>query len=216
MTTTAEDNHTLDPVNQPAQPAQPSKTTPPTGDMWITYLDQNTGRLTVELSHRDAWSTDHLVTQEPAPGQTLDHTQGQSQDQTPHLPIQDHTINQLVDRLVRSKAETRNIDNPQALEHAKEIAATIFRKNLATLFHNHNMSLPEAAHKAGPSAAQAFDRSYNLARIQLAGIDVDRHPELNSHRFLFEQGTSLPTHEQLADFIIQQFTANTRPTTPEA
>ena len=215
MTTTEQDNHTLDPVIQPAQPSkttQPTQPTPPTGDMWITYLDHKTGRLAVELSHRDAWSTDHLVSEEPAP----DRAQGHTQDQTPHLPIQDHTINQLVDRLVRSKAETRNLDNPQALEHAKEIAATIFRKNLATLFHNHNMPLPEAAHRAGPSAAQAFDRSYNLARIQLAGIDVDRHPELNSHRFLFEQGTSLPTHEQLADFIIQQFSANTRPTTPEA
>ena len=48
------------------------------------------------------------------------------------------------------------------------------------------------------------DRIYNLYRLEHHGINLDHHPECRSYQTFYETGIAPPTHEEMADIIIER------------
>ena len=53
-----------------------------------------------------------------------------------------------------------------------------------------------------------LDRAYNLYRLEHHGINLDDHPE---YQTFHELGIASPTHQEMADIIIQAIAASRGP-----
>ena len=49
-----------------------------------------------------------------------------------------------------------------------------------------------------------LDRKYNLYRMENQGINLDNHPEYRTYQTFYEMGIAPPTHEEMADIIIEK------------
>ena len=58
---------------------------------------------------------------------------------------------------------------------------------------------------------EMLDRAYNLHRLEHHGINLDVHPEYRSYQTFYEMGIAPPTHQEMADSIIQAVAASTDP-----
>ena len=48
-----------------------------------------------------------------------------------------------------------------------------------------------------------LDRAYNLHRMENHDINLDDHPEYQTYQTFYEMGIAPPSHEEMADIIIQ-------------
>ena len=55
---------------------------------------------------------------------------------------------------------------------------------------------------------ETLDRAYNLYRLEHHGINLDDHPQYRSYQTFYELGISPPTHQEMADTIIQAVAAS--------
>ena len=67
------------------------------------------------------------------------------------------------------------------------------------------MTLRQILFIARRRAEEVFDRTYGLARMRGAGVDLDPHPEWKSLQAFHEIGVRPPTHQEAADIIIARF-----------
>ena len=54
---------------------------------------------------------------------------------------------------------------------------------------------------------EMLDRAYNRYRLEHHGINLDDHPEYRSYQTFYEMGIAPPTHQEMADIIIQAVAA---------
>ena len=160
-------------------------------DLWITYVDKNSGRTMVEYS-QDVWATQHLPNADPTLGETVE------------IPLTEDEIEFLMARIILHRSKEKRLDNPRALDRAKEVMTSVFRKTLAGLLQ-HDLSFHMTMDSAAARASEALDRAYSLARIEQSGINMDDHPEFRSYQVFYDLGMEPPTHEEMADYIIQRF-----------
>ena len=50
---------------------------------------------------------------------------------------------------------------------------------------------------------EMLDRAYNLYRLEHHGINLDDHPQYRTYQTFYEMGIAPPTHQEMADTIIQ-------------
>ena len=50
---------------------------------------------------------------------------------------------------------------------------------------------------------EMLDKTYNLCRIENHGINLDDYPEYRTYQTFYEMGIAPPTHQEMADIIIQ-------------
>ena len=55
---------------------------------------------------------------------------------------------------------------------------------------------------------EMLDRAYNRYRLEHHGINLDDHPEYRSYQTFYELGIAPPTHQEMADTIIQAVAAS--------
>ena len=51
---------------------------------------------------------------------------------------------------------------------------------------------------------EMLDRKYNLCRMENHGINLEEHPEYRTYQTFYEMGIALPTHEKMADIVIER------------
>ena len=51
---------------------------------------------------------------------------------------------------------------------------------------------------------EMLDKTYNLYRLENHGVNLDDHPKYRTYQTFYEMGISPPSHEEMADIIIQQ------------
>ena len=183
----------------PLDPANP----PETKAYWQTYQDPETNR-TMVLNHaHDLWSIEQLVTPED-PDQPQDH------------PDLDQALVRMVaDDIVDRRQQERDHQDQDALAFARPIA----RQTLRLAILQNLLNQRPADHNFAILALrteEAFDRAYNLRRIQNHGINLDDHPELKSYQTYFELDMLPPTHQQIADYIIEQLATRPDPDAPRS
>lgn len=154
-------------------------------DLWETYLDPNNGQTMVSNHQQDLWDLDFFTEEYP----------------TPTLPLSDFLLQELTSQVIETRQQQRNCENETAINQARPTTA-------AALLNSYNRDMLNGATRDGAlqfamiKATEAFDRAYGLARIRLAGIDIDQHPQLRSYQTYFDLGMAPPTHEEIADYII--------------
>ena len=50
---------------------------------------------------------------------------------------------------------------------------------------------------------EMLDRAYNRYRLEHHGIDLDDHPQYRTYQTFYEMGIAPPTHQEMADIVIQ-------------
>ena len=50
---------------------------------------------------------------------------------------------------------------------------------------------------------EMLDKTGNLDRIENQGVNMDDHPQYRSYQTFYELGIAPPSHEEMADTIIQ-------------
>ena len=181
----------------PLDPANP----PETKAYWQTYQDPETNRTMVFNHAQDLWSIEQLVTPED-PDQPQDH------------PDLDHAlVQQAADGIVDHRQQERDHQDQEALAFARPIA----RQTLRLAILQNLLNQRPADHNFTTLALrteEAFDRAYNRRRIENHGINLDDHPELKSYQTYFELDMLPPTHQQIADYIIEQLAPRPNPDAP--
>ena len=55
---------------------------------------------------------------------------------------------------------------------------------------------------------EILDKTYNRYRMENHGINLDDHPEYRTYQTFYEMGIAPPTHEAMADIVIQAVVAS--------
>ena len=55
---------------------------------------------------------------------------------------------------------------------------------------------------------EMLDKTCNLDRIENQGVNMDDHPQCRSYQTFYELGIAPPSHEEMADIIIQAVAAS--------
>ena len=165
----------------------------PVTDLWNTYRDPKTGRIMVNGHQYDVWETDQLTQREDA---------AREREQ---FPMDEETAQILGDIIVQQRSTQRRCDEKDVLEKAREAAVAAVKQSYSLSIAGGKSE--EAAMTWAPdSGAEAFDRAYGRERMLKRGIPLDRHPEWRTYQTFFELGMAPPTHEEMADYIIQKLT----------
>ena len=107
------------------------------------------------------------------------------------------------------RGRDRDLSDHTALEHAKEdvdLAITcVLGRIEATGAHldeetKHQLTMAQL--RGMP--VEMLDRSYNLHRLKNHGIKLDDHPEYRSYQTFYEIGIAPPSHQEMADIIIDK------------
>ena len=178
----------------PLDPANP----PETKAYWQTYQDPETNRTMVFNHAHDLWSIEQLVTPED-PDQPQDHPD-----------LDQALVRTVANGIVDRRQQERDHQDQDALAFARPIAQQTLRLAILQNLLNqqpadHNFTI------LALRTEEAFDRAYNLRRIQNHGINLDDHPELKSYQTYFELDMLPPTHQQIADYIIEQLVPRPTP-----
>ena len=55
---------------------------------------------------------------------------------------------------------------------------------------------------------EMLDKTCNLDRIENQGVNMDDHPQYRSYQTFYELGIAPPSHQEMADTIIQAVAAS--------
>ena len=163
----------------------------PVEELWNRYKDPETGRTMVVNHDLNAWDTSHLTKPAPPGAQALE------QD----------ILAFLVEKVIQERAQERDLSDQAALDQSRPTVSLCIDTTFATRT-SIGADFEGASTLAFLRGTEALDRAYGMARIALAGVDLDHHPEFRSYQTFFELGMTPPTHEQMADYIVQTLSPN--------
>ena len=163
----------------------------PVLELWSTHKDPETGRTMVVNHDLNVWDISHLTETAP-PG-----TQALEQD----------ILVFLVEKMIEERTQERDLSNQAALDQSRPTVSLCIDTTFATRT-SIGADFEGASTLAFLRGIEALDRTYGMARITLAGVDLDHHPEFRSYQTFFELGMAPPTHEQMADYIVQTLSPN--------
>ena len=161
-------------------------------DLWTTYTHPETGKTIVDNLHYDPWDL------------TFFSEETEVLDELKYELLSDQDGDNITNHLIEHRSKERRCTDKDALLRARPIMKQTLLNSYASLYmtgSSHNVCMEMSALKA----VEAFDRAYGLARIEKAGINLEQHPELRSYQYFFELGIAPPTHEEMADHIIENF-----------
>ena len=55
---------------------------------------------------------------------------------------------------------------------------------------------------------EMLDRAHNLYRLEHHGINLDDDPQYRTYQTFYEMGIAPPTHQEMADIVIQAVAAS--------
>ena len=168
----------------------------PVEDYWEKYTDPETGRTLVNGGDDDYWDLSFFTGDE---GEELDED-----TMAFTLELVGASMESIAEGAIAKRCEETGVNDPEAA------ALTLWavRKTVArtlVLEDGERMTLGQLLFMARARAQEVFDRTYGLARIRRAGVDLDEHPEWKCLQAFFDAGMLPPTHQEAADIIIGMF-----------
>ena len=167
-------------------------------NLWLRKMNPDTGELTITNTAENPWDTDIL----------LFLPDGAS----PGNP--EPTLMEIyVAMIIGQRSRERDLSDQDAVDRCKEDIHTAITYVLgrieatgASLDEETKHRLTMAQLRGMP--VEMLDRAYNLYRLENQGINLEEHPEYRSYQTFYEMGIAPPTHQEMADIIIQAFAAS--------
>ena len=172
-----------------------SNTTQNNKDLWDRYIDPETGNVLVEENQDESvWGIGYYLI--PRENGTVD----------PMSPVE---ISSIADEILAERSTERDFSDKEALAAAMELVRTVIVINQSEI-HDETWWMEdaddrewEAEYIARGRVTETLDTAYNYNRIVMAGINLDQHPEYHSYQPFYEMGWKPPSHQEMADYIIQ-------------
>ena len=162
-------------------------------NLWLRKQDPTTGAVTVTSAAEDPWDRDVILTL-PDGASPVDPGSG-------FLDIYTAMV-------IGHRARDRDLGDARALERCQPDVRTSITHVLgrieatgASLDEDTKHRLTMAQLRGMP--VEMLDRAYNRYRLEHHGINLDDHPEYRSYQTFYELGIAPPTHQEMADIIIQ-------------
>lgn len=161
-------------------------------NLWLRKVDPATGKPIITNGQEDPWDTDQLLFLPDGaapvnPGPTL--------------------MDIYAAMIIADRSRDRDFSDKGALEAAAgdmHAAITyVLGRVEATGAHldqetKHRLTMAQL--RGMP--VEMLGRSCNLHRIRSSGVDLDQHPEYRTYQTFYEMGIAPPSHEEMANIII--------------
>ena len=165
-------------------------------NLWLRKMHPNTGSVTITNTEENPWDLNVLLflpddASPVNPGSTM---------------MEIYTAMVIADR-----SRDRDFSDQSALDRSKEDVKTAISYVLGRVEAASRPSLDEerkhqiimAQLRGMP--VEMLDRSYNLHRLTNHGIDLKQfHPEYRTYQTFYEMGIAPPSHQEMADIIIEK------------
>ena len=176
----------------------PSDTPQDPRNLWLRKQDPVTGAVTVTNADEDPWNLDVILFLPDGASPV---------DPGPEL------LDIYVAMVIGHRARDRDLSDEQALERCKQDVRTAITYVLrriegtgASLDEETKHRLTMAQLRGMP--VEMLDWAYNLYWLEHHGINLDDHPQYRSYQIFYELGISPPSHQEMADIIIQAVAAS--------
>ena len=167
-------------------------------NLWLRKQDPKTGAVTVTSAAEDPWDLDVIPTMPDGASPV---------DPGPSL------LDIYAAMVIGHRAQDRDLSDEQALERCKPDVRTAITYVLGRIEATGTSPDEETKHRLTMARlrgmpVEMLDRAYNLYRLEHHGINLDDHPEYRSYQTFYELGIGPPTHQEMADIIIQAVAAS--------
>ena len=174
----------------------PSDTPQDPRNLWLRKQDPVTGDVTVINADEDPWDLDVIL--------FLPDSASPVDPEVELLEIYTAMV-------VGLRSRDRDLSDEEALERGKQDVHTAITYVLgrieaigANLDEETKHRLTMAQLRMMP--VEMLDRAYNLYRLEHHGINLDDHPGYRSYQTFHEMCIAPPTHQKMADIIIETVT----------
>ena len=172
-----------------------ANTTQNNKDLWDRYIYPETGNILVEENQDESvWGIGYYLI--PRENGIID-------------PMSPAEISSIAEEILAERSAERDFSDQEALAAAMELVKAAIVINRSGI-HDETWWLEdtdepewEAEYTVRGRATEALDKAYNYNRIVMAGINLDQHPEYHSYQPFYEMGWKPPSHQEMADYIIQ-------------
>ena len=170
-------------------------------NLWLRKQDPKTGAVTVTSAAEDPWDRDVILFLPDGASPV---------DPGPSL------LDIYTAMVIGHRARDRDLSDEEALERCQPDVRTAITYVLgriettgASLDEETKHRLTMARLRGMP--VEMLDRAYNLYRLEHHCINLDDHPEYRSYQTFYELGIAPPTHQEMADIIIQAVATSMAP-----
>ena len=177
----------------------PADTPQDPGNLWLRKQDPKTGAVTVTNADENPWDRDLILTLPDGASPV---------DPGPEL------LDIYAAMVIGHRARDRDLSDARALERCQPDVRTAITYVLgrieatgASLDEETKHRLTMAQLRGMP--VEMLDRAYNRYRLEHHGINLDDHPEYRSYQTFYELGIAPPTHQEMADIVIQAIATST-------
>ena len=110
--------------------------------------------------------------------------------------------------VIGHRARARDLSDARALERCKPDVRTAITYVLGRIEATGTSLDAETKHRLTMAQlrgmpVEMLDRAYNRYRLERHGVNLDDHPEHRTYQTFYELGIAPPTHQEMADIIIQ-------------
>ena len=110
--------------------------------------------------------------------------------------------------VIGHRARDRDLNDERALERCKPNLRTAITYVLGRIEATGTSPGGETKHRLTMARlrgmpVEMLDRKYNLHRMENAGVNLDDRPQYRSYQTFYEMGVAPPTHQEMADIVIQ-------------
>ena len=162
-------------------------------NLWLRKQDPTAGAVTVTSAAEDPWDLDVILTL-PDCASPLDPGPG--------------LLDIYTAMVIGARSRERDLSDEQALERCKQDVLTAITYVLGRIEATGVSLDEETKHRLTMAQlrgmpVEMLDRAYNRYRLERHGINLDEHPEYRTYQTFYEMGIAPPSHEEMADIIIQ-------------
>ena len=167
-------------------------------NLWLRKQDPKTGAVTVSNADEDPWDLDIL----------LFLPDGASPVDAELELLEIYTA-----MVVGLRSRDRDLSEEEALERGKQDVHTAITYVLPRIEAVGSHLDEETKHQLTMAQlrgmpVEMLDRAYNRYRLEHHGINLDDHPQYRTYQTFYEMGIAPPTHQEMADIIIQVVAAS--------
>ena len=175
----------------------PADTPQNPADLWLRKQDPKTGAVTVTSAAEDPWDRDVILT---------------LPDSASPVDAELELLEIYTAMVVGLRSRDRDLSEEEALERGKQDVHTAITYVLARIEAVGSHLDEETKHQLTMAQlrgmpVEMLDRAYNRYRLE-RHINLDDNPQYRSYQTFYEMGIAPPSHQEMADIIIQAIAAS--------
>ena len=168
-------------------------------ELWEGELDPKTGKLIVSEPDEDIWDIDTFKNE----------LQDMLESDKLGKPLLDDVVSKNTAKLIKERCKEQNCDDKDIIKEITPIIRDFYGESYQ-MFKGSGDTRNDAMVGAHMRSSEAFDRAYALARLDKAGIDIKKYPQFNNYQGFYDAGLAPPTHEQMANYLIDTYAKTTK------